>query len=110
MSLPVAAEPAPLTVDSDEVMRIAGTRVALETVILAFDAGSTPEEIVQDYPALELNDIYAVVTYYLRHRDEVVAFLIHDGRVDVLMARSVATIQRLQTGSRLFGLYLALVE
>lgn len=75
MSQRVAAEPVPLTVDSDQVMRIAGTRVELETVVLAFDAGATPEEIAQDYPVLDLEDVYAVITYYLRHREEVRAYV-----------------------------------
>ncbi len=56
-------------------MLIAGTRVALETVILSFDAGATPEEIAQDFPALALTDIYAMITYYLRHRNEVGVYL-----------------------------------
>ena len=41
----------------------------------AFLTGASPEEIAQDFPVLRLDDIYAVLTYYLRHRDEVEAYL-----------------------------------
>jgi uncharacterized protein (DUF433 family) len=61
-------EPIPLSTDANGVIRVAGTRVTLETVVGAFETGATPEEIAQDFPVLRLDDIYAVVTYYLRHR------------------------------------------
>lgn len=40
-----------------------------------FLAGASPEEIAQDFPVLALDDVYTVVTYYLRHRVEVDAYL-----------------------------------
>lgn len=41
----------------------------------AFERGATPEEIAQDYSAVSLADVYAVIAYYLRHRDEVAKYL-----------------------------------
>jgi uncharacterized protein (DUF433 family) len=70
-----AAEPVPFSNAADGVIRIAGTRVTLDTVIDAFLIGASPEEIAQDFPVLRLDDIYAVLTYYLRHRDEVEGYL-----------------------------------
>jgi uncharacterized protein (DUF433 family) len=70
-----ALEPIPLSTDADGVIRVAGTRVTLSTVIDTFLTGATPEEIAQDFPVLRLDDVYAVVTYYLRHREEVDAYL-----------------------------------
>lgn len=49
-------------------MRIANTRVPLETVTDSFNTGASPEEIVLSYPSLQLADVYAVITYYLRNR------------------------------------------
>jgi hypothetical protein len=46
-----------------------------DLVVHAFDEGATPETIVQMYPTLQLPDVYAVITYYLRHRDEVRGYL-----------------------------------
>lgn len=51
------------------------SRVTLTSVVRAFRTGATPEEIAQQYPSLPLADVYAVVTYYLRHRDDVEAYL-----------------------------------
>jgi len=68
-------EPIPLSTDADGVIRVAGTRVTLDTLVDTFMTGASPEEIAQDFPVLQLDDIYAVVTYYLRHRAEVDAYL-----------------------------------
>ena len=64
MSLPdtLVAQPPPVEMDEDGVIRVAGTRVRLETVIDAFNNGCTPEEILLKYPSLNLTDIYAVIT------------------------------------------------
>jgi hypothetical protein len=39
------------------------------------DAGATPEEIVQQYPSLDLASTYAVVAHVLQHRPEVDRYL-----------------------------------
>lgn len=75
MTLPLEADSLPLATDAHGVIRVAGTRVTLDTVVSVFKAGATPEEIAQDFPSLELADIYAVVTYYLRHQPDVEAYL-----------------------------------
>lgn len=71
----VAAEPVPLRTDPEGVVRVQGTRVTLDTVVAAFKAGARAEEIAYDYPSLELADVYAVLTYYLRHQNEVADYL-----------------------------------
>ena len=75
MSLMISTDSPPLTRDAEGVIRVAGTRVTLDSVVFAFLDGSTPEEIVQQYPSLDLADAYASVTYYLNHRQEVDAYL-----------------------------------
>jgi uncharacterized protein (DUF433 family) len=75
MSLPATQEPIPLETDKDGAIRVAGTRVTLDTLVAAFNRGATSEEIAQDYPPLQLSDVYAVLTYYLRHRQEVESYL-----------------------------------
>jgi uncharacterized protein (DUF433 family) len=75
MTLSITETPVPLSADKHGVMRVGHTRVTLDTVIVAFDAGATAEEIAQRYPSLDLSDIYAVIAYYLRHRSEVTAYL-----------------------------------
>lgn len=65
----------PLSADQAGVLRVAGTRVSLDSVIYAFDEGATPEEIVQDFPSLELAAVYSVLGYYLQHRAELESYL-----------------------------------
>ena len=36
---------------------------------------TTPEMIVQQYDTLALSDVYAVISYYLRHREEIQSYL-----------------------------------
>lgn len=69
------AKPVPLTTGADGVIRVAGTRVTLETVVAAFEEGGTAEEIVQQYPTLALADVYAVLGFYLRQRGTLDAYL-----------------------------------
>lgn len=69
------AETIPLQPRDDGTIRVAGTRVTLDTVVAAFRAGATPEEIVLDYPSLRLGDVYAVIAYYLRHEGDVQHYL-----------------------------------
>jgi uncharacterized protein (DUF433 family) len=75
MGLTIKKEQVPLTLNSDGVMRIGGTRVTLDNVIAAFREGATAEEIVYRYPSLHLADVYAVLSYYLRQQPEVDAYL-----------------------------------
>lgn len=75
MTIAEPTESVPLHTDDDGVIRVAGTRVTLETLVAGFDAGSTPEEICEDFPGLDLADVYAVLTYTLRHRPDVDGYL-----------------------------------
>lgn len=75
VTLETWTEVLPLRTDADGVVRISGTRVTLDTVVEAFNEGATAEEISSQYSSLDLADIYAVIGYYLRHREEMTAYL-----------------------------------
>lgn len=70
-----ATEIIPLETDAYGVIRISNTRVTLDTIVIAFKDGATAEEIAQQYPTIPLADVYSVIGYYLRRRDEVVSYL-----------------------------------
>lgn len=74
--LNVGPEPVPLVADRDGVVRVGSTRVTLDAVVVAFRAGATAEQIARQYPSAELADVYAVLTYYLRHRLLVEEYLV----------------------------------
>jgi len=75
MSIAPASLELPLAPDEDGVLRIAHTRVRLETVLTAYEEGATPEEIVQDYSSLTLANVYAVISYYLQNTTTVNEYL-----------------------------------
>ena len=75
MTLAAVTEKIPIETDKDGVIRVGNTRVTLETLVSAFSEGSTAEEIVYQYPVLNLADVYAVITYYLRNKDIVEKYL-----------------------------------
>jgi len=75
VALKIKAEPVPLVADADGRLRVSGTRITLETVVTAFGDGATAEEIVQQYPSLRLGDVYAILTFYIRRRPDIDAYL-----------------------------------
>ena len=56
MILAIALEPTPIETDPYGVVRVAKTRVTLDTVVTAFLEGCTPEEIGEQYPSLQLTE------------------------------------------------------
>ncbi len=77
MPLEFATKRVPLSYDRDGVIRVGNTRVTLDIVVEAFQSGATAEEIVQQYPSLQLPDVYQVIGYYLRQSAEVEKYLRH---------------------------------
>jgi uncharacterized protein (DUF433 family) len=65
----------PLQLDEHGAIRVSGTRVTLDTLIGFYRQGETPEDLHEGFPTVPLADIYAVISYYLAHRDEVDAYL-----------------------------------
>lgn len=63
-----------------DVIRIRGHRLGIEHILGYYLEGYSPEEIAQEYPGLSLEKIYAAITYYLRNREELDAYLqrVHD--------------------------------
>jgi len=75
MSFVIDTDPIPLSVDQDGVVRVAGTRVTLDTIVTAFQQGTPVEQIAEEYPTVTLADVCAVIGFYLRHRTEVDTYL-----------------------------------
>jgi uncharacterized protein (DUF433 family) len=71
----ILPEPIPLSTDADGVIRVGGTRVTLDTLVAAFREGATAETIAEQYPSLQLGQVYTVIGYYLQHQAEVDAYL-----------------------------------
>ena len=93
MPLSLQTESPPLRADETGTVRVGHTQVLLDLVIQAFRDGSTPEQIVQSFDSLSLADVYAVIGYYLRHRDEVDSYLAEREQQAEEMRRDIETSQ-----------------
>jgi uncharacterized protein (DUF433 family) len=62
-------------VDDGGSVRVGNSRVTLDLIVEQYENGMTPEDMVRAYDTLVLADVHAVIAYYLRHRDEVRAYL-----------------------------------
>ncbi|MGH7172626.1 MAG: DUF433 domain-containing protein [Gemmataceae bacterium] len=69
------AERPPLRVDEGGVVRIGHSRIRLDLIVEQYENGMTPDDMVRAYDTLMLADVYAAIAYYLRHREEVRAYL-----------------------------------
>lgn len=65
---------------------VPGTRVSLDSIVYAFQAGDSPDEILKSFPAAgSLARIYGAILFYLENTDEVDAYLKRqDGRWEAL--------------------------
>ena len=54
---------------------VTGTRVSLDSVVYSFLRGESPECIAEAFPALNLEQIYGAIAFYLANRQAVDAYL-----------------------------------
>ena len=54
---------------------VTGTRVSLDSIVQCFNAGSSPETILEEFEALNLAQVYGAITYYLAHQSEIDEYL-----------------------------------
>jgi uncharacterized protein (DUF433 family) len=75
MALTLSADPLPLRLDEGGTYRVGDSGVRLDSVVFLHNRGSSPEQIVREFPTTELEDVRAVVAYYVQHRAEVDAYI-----------------------------------
>jgi uncharacterized protein (DUF433 family) len=49
--------------ECDGGLYVEGTRVSLDSVVIRFQEGASPERIVQSFPTLKLSQVYGVTAY-----------------------------------------------
>jgi uncharacterized protein (DUF433 family) len=54
---------------------LADTRISLDSIVLVFLAGESPESIAQNFPLLSLEQVYGGIAFYLANRELVDAYL-----------------------------------
>lgn len=57
-------------------IRLKGHRIGIESILYEYiHREQTPEEIQQRFPSLSLEQVYATILYYLRHKEQVDTYL-----------------------------------
>src|SRR5580658_9656320 len=54
---------------------VAGTRISLDSVVYSFKRGNSPEGIREEFPFLEVWQIYGAVAFYLKHQEAIEQYL-----------------------------------
>jgi uncharacterized protein (DUF433 family) len=65
----------PLRLTEDGTIRVADSRVSLDSVVHHYKLGASAEQIAQKFPSLDLADVYAAIAYYLNHEEAVEEYL-----------------------------------
>lgn len=59
----------------DGGLYVAGTRVSLDSIVLAFRGGGSPESINRSFPTLDLATIHGSIAYYLENKSLIDEYL-----------------------------------
>lgn len=65
----------PYIEERDGALRVAGTRVSLASVVVGFQQGESPQQIVQAFPTLTLAQVYGAIAYYLENEKTIDEYL-----------------------------------
>ncbi len=57
---------------------VAGTRVSLDSVVIHFQEGASPDKIVHSFSTLKLSQVYGAIAYYLEN-EEVISKYVAEG-------------------------------
>ena len=102
------AQASPLRLADDGTIRIAETRVSLDSVIHHYKLGASAEQIAQKFPALDLADVYAVIGYYLNNEETIEEYLRQqEARGDEIQGRAESDPQYQETSAELRARLLA---
>ena len=82
----------------DGGLYLAGTRVSLDSVVIRFQQGASPDKIVQSFPTLKLSQVYGAIAYYLEIETVIGEYIIEGERE---MERSAAPLS--QSNPELFA-------
>lgn len=65
----------------EDVFRVAGTRVSLDSLVCLYREGTSAEGMVESYPALTLEQVHGALAFYLAHQEEIDAYLVEGQRI-----------------------------
>jgi hypothetical protein len=96
----IEPESPPLRIDQLDAIRVGDSQALLELVVRAFEDAETAEGIAQRYPSAGLPAVYAAITYFLNHVDQVQEYLADRERQAGEIRSRIETRQGDQAGIR----------
>jgi uncharacterized protein (DUF433 family) len=60
---------------------VAGTRVSLDSILINFRKGASPEKIVEAFSTLKLSQVYGAIAYYLENEQTINGYLAEGERL-----------------------------
>ena len=77
---------------------VAGTGVSLDSIVIRFQQGASPEKITNSFSTLKLSQVYGVIAYYLENEKTINDYLAEG---DQELERSAVPLS--QTNPKLFA-------
>ena len=59
--------PSPYIEERNGGLYVQGTRISLDSVVIHFQDGASPESIVESFQTLKLSQVYGAIAYYLEN-------------------------------------------
>lgn len=66
----------PLHQDDEGTIRVKGSRVTLDTLVTAFKAGRSAEDIHDSFPSVSVAQVRGIIAWYLNHQGEAEEYLL----------------------------------
>jgi uncharacterized protein (DUF433 family) len=99
----IVEQKTPLTIDAGGTIRIAGSRVSLDSIIYGYMRGATVEQIADDFPTVSVADLHASIAYYLHHRAEIDEYLRQQARDAESVREAINSVVRNDLRDRLIA-------
>ena len=97
----------PYIEQDDAALRIKGTRVGIEPIVVAFQEGESPEKIAKEFPTVTLAQVYGAIAYYLENKqlidDEIAESQRELEKIPPLSQTNPALYARLEAAHRQMG-------
>ena len=61
----------PYIEERDGGLYVAGSGVSLDSVVIRFQEGASPDKIVHSFPSLKLSQVCGVIAYYLENKEAI---------------------------------------
>jgi uncharacterized protein (DUF433 family) len=71
----MAYPPSPYIEERNGGLYLEGTRVSLDSIVIRFQEGASPERIGESFPTLKLSQVYGAIAYYLENQQMINAYI-----------------------------------